>query len=80
MRSDNVKRHMRKHGNVQEHEQVGDFKSHVSSTVTLEELIKRKTQSADRHKSVECKVCLCKMKSNNLKRHIQKHRHYYYYY
>ena len=28
----------------------------------------------DRHKQVECQVCLRKMRSNNLKRHMRKHR------
>ena len=33
--------------------------------------------SKDRHKQVECKVCLRKMRSNNLKRHMLKHREIY---
>ena len=33
--------------------------------------------SKDRHKQVECKVCLRKMRSNNLKRHMLKHRELY---
>ena len=33
-----------------------------------------KSRSADKHKQVECKVCLRKMRSDNLKRHMLKHR------
>ena len=33
-----------------------------------------KSRSLDRHKQVECKVCLRNMLSNNLKRHMLKHR------
>ena len=36
--------------------------------------IEEQAQSTDRHKQVECKVCLRKMRSNNLKRHMLKHR------
>ena len=31
-------------------------------------------QTIDRHKKVECKICLRKMRSDNLKRHMLKHR------
>ena len=33
-----------------------------------------KSQCTDRHKQVECKVCLQKMRSSHLKRHMLKHR------
>ena len=33
-----------------------------------------KSHSKDRHKQVECQVCLCKMRCDNLKRHMLKHR------
>ena len=48
----------------------------IGTTSILQEtmLPKPKPQSTDRHKQVECKVCLRKMLSNNLKRHMLKHR------
>ena len=36
--------------------------------------LQQKPQSAERHKQVECNVCLRKMRSDNLKRHMLKHR------
>ena len=36
--------------------------------------LQQKPQSADRHKQVECNVCLRKMRSDTLKRHMSKHR------
>ena len=36
--------------------------------------LQQKTQSAERNKQVECHVCLRKMRSDNLKRHMSKHR------
>ena len=33
-----------------------------------------KSQSKDRHRQVECNVCLQKMRCDNLKRHMRKHR------
>ena len=35
------------------------------------------SRSTDRHKQVECKVCLRNMRSNTLKRHMLKHRELY---
>ena len=37
----------------------------------------KKSRSSDRHRKVECKVCLHTMHSNNLKRHMLKHRELY---
>ena len=37
--------------------------------------LQQKSQSAAaRHKQTECNVCLCKMRSDTLKRHMMKHR------
>ena len=36
--------------------------------------LQQKPQSADRHKLVVCNVCLRKTRSDNLKRHMSKHR------
>ena len=33
----------------------------------------RKSRTADRHKRIQCKVCLREMRSNNLKRHMKTH-------
>ena len=33
-----------------------------------------KSRCADRHKQVECKICLRKMRSDTLKHHMLKHR------
>ena len=33
-----------------------------------------KSLSTDRHRQVECNVCLRKMRSDTLKRHMRKHR------
>ena len=38
-----------------------------------ESATKRKSRTADRHKRVQCKVCLREMRSNNLKRHRKTH-------
>ena len=45
-------------------------------TTILQEIMipKMKPQSTDQHRQVECKICLRKMQSNNLKRHMLKHR------
>ena len=32
----------------------------------------------DRHSQVECTICFRKMRSNNLKRHLRKHRDLYF--
>ena len=36
-----------------------------------------KLRSSDRHREVECKICLQGMRSNNLKRHMLKHQNLY---
>ena len=36
-----------------------------------------KLRSSDRHREVECKICLRGMRSNNLKRHMLKHQNLY---
>ena len=47
----------------------------IDVTSILQETMipKPKPQSTDRHKQVECIVCLRKMLSNHLKRHMLKH-------
>ena len=34
-----------------------------------------RSPSANRHKTVECRICLRKMRSDNIKRHMKTHRH-----
>lgn len=49
-----------------------------TSSMLQETMIpKPKPQSTETHKQVECKVCLRKMRSDNLKRHMLKHRELY---
>ena len=38
---------------------------------------KRRYRSATRNKEVECKVCLRKMRSDTMKRHMRKHKDLY---
>ena len=58
-------------------EEEEEEEEELSEMTTLQEsmmLSKVKSQSKDRHKQVECKVCLRKMRSDTLKRHMLKHR------
>ena len=52
----------------------------LTNTSSLEENAsarKTNTQSADRHRQLECKVCFRKMRSDILKRHMKTHRKLY---
>lgn len=44
------------------------------SRIVKEHLSNVKSESKDRHKQIECQVCLRKMRSDHLKRHVLKHR------
>ena len=39
--------------------------------------VKIKSRLKDRHKTVECRICLRKMKSDKLKRHLKTHRDFH---
>ena len=71
---------MREHINkVKQEEQPPEMdilQGEIDASSILQEttIPKPKPQSTDRHKQVECKVCLRKMLSNNLKQHMLKHR------
>ena len=51
-----------------EHESQDDLM--LNESIIIETI----PQTIDRHKEAECKVCLRRMRSNNLKRHMLKHR------
>ena len=51
-----------------------DQESQDASILHGSMLMEATSQTTDRHKQAECKVCLRRMRSNNLKRHMLKHR------
>ena len=86
MRSNNLKRHMLKHRKIHtldEGEIRDEIKRRKQSLETMKyreqlELSKElKSRSDDRHKQVECIVCLRKMQSDNIKRHMLKYHELY---
>ena len=49
----------------------------TSISLEKKDILTKKSRSSDRHRKVECKVCLRTMRSNNLKRHMTKHMELY---
>ena len=58
-----------------------DWKSSNKFSLTMNEveagLNKKRTRSEARNKNVECMICLQKMRSDTMKRHMRKHRDIY---
>ena len=86
MRSDHLKRHMLTHRELHtlDEDEIRDeikrrkqLRERMEYREQLELSKEVKSQSADRHRQVECIVCLRKIQSDNIKRHMLKHRELY---
>ena len=55
-----------------------NLKKETSLTLTeYESSLKKRSRTETRNKEIECNVCLRKMRSDNIKRHMKKHRELY---